>query len=126
MTDDNKIKEYRRMPGIKENYVHEKAYESGLLTAAFRRIKSNRRYVKRYQVPEGKFYRTVKVTNAQYKAYMAIYNWCTKEDEGSDLRSIHRSTLETLGIRVATIKALEKLLLITEDKDKETITLYTR
>ena len=93
-----------------QSYVHEKAYERGANSILSRRISNKRRLViRRGDTPkwnEKPAYRTVAVTNSQHKAYILISDWC------KDMATIHWDTLREVGIREATLKALEKKQLI--------------
>ena len=111
MSDDAKGRDKARtksntLYGYSQNYVHEKAYER----AGRSQIRSNRRLViRRGDTPKGNerpAYKTVAVTNSQHTAYTLISDWC------KDMATIHWETLREVGIREATLKALEKKQLI--------------
>jgi hypothetical protein len=108
MSDENRMAEYTRIYGVKKTLVHEKADAIALFKGALKRLSRNKRVVKREgDVPSLKG-KTVTVTNAQYDAYKIITQYFTSS--GKD--TVRVKTLRDVGIRNATLKALEKQELI--------------
>ena len=116
MSDEDKIAEYNRIQGVKKAYVHETAFEDGIRRKA-RRAKYG--YVKTRPVkrqgdtPSGKS-SVVSISQAQYHAYQLIIGFF--KSSGKDEVAVE--ILRSVGVRKATIKALEKqeLVWVTDKK----------
>jgi hypothetical protein len=110
MTNDDKLKEYNRLYGVKKTLVHEQAYELAILKGALK-AKINKRCVRKRvgDVPKGES-SVITLSLAQGKAYDIICDNIPNYPGG-----ILESTLTKIGIRQSTIQALKTRKLIQID-----------
>ena len=107
-TNEDKTAEYHRLYGVKTPHVHEKAFEISLYKKALKRQLLGRRITKRQgDIPKDKGC-VVTITDSQHQTYTIIVESLIALEKDT----IRLETLRTVGIRMATLKALEKAQLI--------------